>query len=210
MTTETVSVEEKQEPIVQEQAVQEPIAQEISNDVEEQVEAVQQVPLSALQKERKRRQEAEEEARYYRDQQQKREVEPDDSEYETATKKDLKDHVGRKEAEIIRKIEEKTWIKNNPEKAEIINQRLEEFLKTRPNLAVAIEAASNRYEEAWDLLDKLTPKQKSVIKEKAASRDAPGSPSAVPKAAGINQVIDFTNMTDAEFNSWRRAQIKRR
>lgn len=186
------------------------VVQEV--DYEKQIEDHEsrtQVPLSALQKERKKRQEAELRAEYLERQHQaaKEPVEEDNSAYESATRADLK----TSEFEIIRRVEENLWIKNNAEKMERINQFLPEFLKQRPHLAKAINDCTNRYEEAFELMDKLTPKQQTQIaKASVPKREAPNSPSGVPKAAALNEAVDVMGMDDAEFNRWRQAQKKRR
>jgi len=208
MSTETVPVQEETiqevvDPAVeQEQPEAESIAQE---EIRE-----EQVPLSALQKERRKRQEMEHELRWHKEQMmaKKAEVdqEPDESLYESVTKEDL----GKVKKQLFREVEESNWIKSNPERAAEINDRLPEFLKQRPNLASAIEGATNRYEEAWELMDKLSPRQKAALRNPVVKKDAPGNPAAVPKAAAMNQAVDFMQMSDSEFNAWRKSQVKRR
>lgn len=219
MDTETVAVPEKEQ--VQEQEVVQETAQEapvtdtpaVDNaEVKEEVQQEQNVPLSALQKERRKRQDAEAELKMYREHQLKQmqppaSAEEDESQYEPVTKAELK----KQQVQMMRDVEEKTWIRQNPEKAEVINEKLANFLKRRPNLAAAIEASSNRYEEAWELMDKLSPRQKAVLSSPPATKkDAPNSPSGVPKAAAINQAVEFSDMTDKEFNAWRATKRKRR
>lgn len=209
MSAETVPVQNEVEEQVE--AVQEPMAEE-QQDV--QVEAPPketQVPLSALQQERRKRQEIEQELRWHKEQMMRQQAasspEPDDSHLEAATREDL----GKAEQKIIRSVEERSWIKNNPEKAQEVNEKLTEFLKQRPHLAAAIEGAPNRYEEAWLLMDALTPKQKAALRPiTQPKKDAPGNPAAVPKAAGMNESVDVMSMTDSEFNAWRQSKRRRR
>lgn len=207
MDEDTVKpLEEKIEAVVAEM----PIVQDEIEEVEEtQPAKEEQVPLSALKKERQRRQELELENKWWKEQQMKK-AEPipveDDSHYESVTKGDL----SNSEKEILRKVDERIWIKNNPERYEKINELLPEFLKRRPNLAAAIEAATNRYEEAWELMDKLSPKEQQKLKSVAApKKDAPGSPNSLPKAAAMGQAVDVMSMDDAEFSKWRQAQRRR-
>ncbi len=190
------------------------IVQQIEQDVQEVQEEPQveqsekQVPLSALQKERKKRQEVELELQWTKQQQQKPVEAPidDNSRYESATREDL----SRAQDETIRALEEKMWIKNNPEKYEKINEYLPTFLKQRPNLASAINSASNRYEEAYELMDKLTPKQQEQIRKEAApKKQAPNAPTNAPKAAALNASVDVMNMSDQEFNAWRQQKKQR-
>lgn len=214
MSAETVPVQNE----VEEQEVQaeNPIDSGLeSQDNESPIEQPKEehVPLSALQKERRKRQEIEQELRWVKEQsiRQQRasetQQEPDDSHLEPATREEL----GRSEQKIIRSVEERSWIKHNPEKAEEVNEKLAEFLKQRPHLAAAIEGAPNRYEEAWTLMDALTPKQKTALRPAQAPRkEAPGNPSGGPKAAALNQAVDVMNMSDSEFNAWRNSQRKRR
>lgn len=200
MSTETVPVSDEVIDVPFESI---PQGEEIQEVAEE------RVPLSALQKERRKRQEIEQELRWHKEQQMHRapvEQEPDDSLLEAATKQDL----NKIKSQAIREVEERSWIKQNPERAEEVNERLAEFLKQRPNLASAIEAATNRYEEAWELMDKLTPKQKAALKAPPVKKDAPGSPNAVPKAAALNEALNLSDMSDSEFNAWRKSKRKAR
>jgi len=137
-------------------------------------------------------------------------TEPDNSRYESATREDLTNSRD----EIVRIVEEKSWIKNNPEKYEMVNQYLPQFLKQRPNLAGAIQQASNRYEEAYTLMDALSPKQQKQLTKAATpsiqKKEAPNAPGGVPKAAALNQAVDVMTMNDSEYQAWRTAQKKRR
>jgi len=186
---ETVEPEQDESVSTYDQLVEEP---QETQDVEQEET---RVPLHALQKERRKRQEAEERANFL--EQQKKTAEQDESRYDSATKEDL----SKTQNETIRIIEERKWVRDNPEKCKKIDDELPQFLKNRPNLASAIEASTNRYEEAWDLMSALTPKQqKKVMSQK---QEAPGSPSGIPKSAALSETVDLMNMTDTEFNSWR-------
>lgn len=198
-----------------EEVIDTAVDQAIEQSAEDQPAPVQEapqeerVPLSALQKERRKRQEMEQELRWHKEQMmasRQPAPEPDETLYEAATKEDL----GKAEQKIVRSVEERTWIRQNPEKISDINEKLAEFLKQRPHLASAIENAPNRYEEAWELMDKLTPKQKAALRPAPPKRDAPGNPAGIPKAAAMNQSLDVMTMSDSEFNAWRNSQRKRR
>ena len=213
--TDTETVQEQVQQVVQENIQEAPVneTQALDNaEVKEEVQQEQNVPLSALQKERRKRQDAEAELKMYREHQLKQmqgadPQEEDESQYEPVTRAELK----KQQVQMMRDVEEKTWIRQNPEKAEIINEKLANFLKQRPNLAAAIEAAPNRYEEAWELMDKLSPRQKAALVNKPATKkDAPNSPSGVPKAAAMNQAVDVMNMSDSEFAAWRSSKRSRR
>lgn len=134
--------------------------------------------------------------------------EDDNSRYESATREDL----SRSQEEIVRIVDERRWIKDNPEKYEQVNEYLPKFLKQRPHLAAAINLAPNRYEEAFQLMEALTPKQQKQLHQatKPPKQEAPNAPGGVPKAAALNEAVDVMNMTDAEFSAWRASKRKRR
>ena len=171
-------------------------AQEVMQEEE------QKVPLHALQKERRKRQDLEHEIRLYKEQQEKAAEDEDESRYESATKADLGKNKYETKFELKREIQEESWALENPEKYQKINVELPVFLKLRPNLAPAIEGATNRYKEAWELMSALSPKQKQQLSQKPKPQ-APGSPSGIPKAASLNESVDMMRMTDSEFNAWR-------
>jgi len=210
MSAETVPVQkEVVEEVVEQAHADEQAQQQADAPAQEQVKE-EQVPLSALQKERRKRQEIEQELRWHKEQMMAKKPdpaqEPDESLFEAATKEDL----GKVKQQVLRDVQESNWIKANPEKAAEINEKLAEFLKQRPNLAPAIEGAQNRYEEAWELMDKLSPKQKAALRPAPVRKDAPGNPAAIPKAAALNEVMDFSKMSDSEFNAWRQSKRQRR
>lgn len=216
MDTEAETVHEETASPEEVQAVENEALEGEEQTQEQPVEQKEEekVPLSALQKERRKRQEAEKRAKLFEDLQEKQlreqpQAQPQEEEdiYEAVTKADL----SKSKKEIVRAVEESTWVKQNPEKALEINEKLQEFLTQRPNLSAAIEGATNRYEEAWTLMDALSPRQqKALSKPQAQKKDAPGSPGAAPKAAGMNQAADVWGMTDSEYSTWRRSQIKQR
>lgn len=184
-----------------------------SNDQESKSPEKPMVPLSVVQKLREKKKELELELQWERQrnaqvaQASQKPVEEDNSRYESATKEDL----SRSREEIIRDVEERSWIKNNPEKYEKVNEFLPQFLKQRPNLARAIDDATNRYEEAYTLMEALTPKQQKQIREAPQpKKEAPNAPGGVPKAAALNEAVDVMQMNDAEFAVWRTSQRKRR
>ena len=207
MTEETVTPQEEivQDMVQTAEAVQEPVETQAETVPEMREE---HVPLSALKKERKRRQELEQQLEWERQQRPAQQAPEEDlSKYESATREDL----SRVQEEAMRGFEERLWIKQNPEKYEKVNENLQTFLKQRPNLASAIANAGNRWDEAYTLMEALTPKQKQQLKVASVpKKEAPQSPSGVPKAAAMNEAIDVMNMSDSEFSSWRQSQKKRR
>lgn len=207
--TENTEVQEQVEQVAVDETQQQAEQLETTEEVREE----QKVPLSALQKERKKRQDLELENRYLKEYAVPKQENPQENEdlrYEPITKGEFDAKLAKERTETLRMAEERIWMRQNPEKAEIINEKLSEFLKQRPNLASAIEAATNRYEEAWELMDKLTPKQKQALKPAStAKKDTPNSPSGVPKASSLNQAVDIMNMSDAEFRAWRQSVVRK-
>lgn len=212
--------EEAVEPQIAEPIEQIMDQQEVDTNVQEDSESGDKpektmIPLSVAQKLREKKKELELELQWERQERQRllqaqaspRPQEEDNSRYESATREDL----SRSQEEAIRVIEERLWIKNNPEKYERVNEFLPKFLKQRPNLASAINLAPNRYEEAYELMDKLTPKQhQQLAKASAPKKEAPNAPTSVPKAAALNEAVDVMGMSDSEFAAWRQSKKKRR
>ena len=170
------------------------------------------IPLSVVQKLREKKKELELELQWERQRNaqsaQQKPPEEDNSRYESATREDLRNS----QEEAIRVIEEKLWIRQNPEKYEKVNEYLPTFLKQRPNLASAINLASNRYEEAYTLMEALTPKQQQQLAKdtKPHKKEAPNAPGGVPKAAVLNEAVDVMSMSDSEFVAWRKSKKKSR
>jgi hypothetical protein len=193
---------------------------ENQSESNEEIQEVKQVPLSVVQKERKKRQEAEAreqraaiELQYLKEQQQRQTPaapEDDEDQYESVTKREHSNSLSKTRDEIMRDVEERMWIKANPEKAEFINENLANFLKKKPNLTSAISDSTNRYEEAYLLLNALTPRQQAQLKPAVKKTVAPGSPNSVPKGAALNQAVDVMSMSDSEYREWRNSKKVRR
>lgn len=176
------------------------------------------IPLHVAQKLREKKRELELELQFEKQERQRlmalqsqpqapKEEEEDNSRYESATKADLRSS----QDEAVRIIEERLWIKQNPEKYDLVSEHLPKLLKQRPNLASAIDQASNRYEEAYFLMSALTPKQQQQIKkEPVPKKEAPNAPGSVPKAAVLNDAVDLMNMSDQEFAAWRASKKRAR
>ncbi len=202
------------EPI--EQMIDQAEADQGAHEDNDQVERAEKtmVPLSALQKVREKKRELELELQWERQRnaqqmQPQKAPEDDSSRYESATREDL----NRAQQESMRLIEEKLWVKQNPEKYELINEQLPTFLKQRPNLLSAINDSGNRYEEAYTLMTALSPKQQTQLRKDTApvvKKQAPNAPGGVPKAAALNDAVDIMGMSDAEFSEWRKSKKSRR
>ena len=213
MNEEAVEPQETAEPI--EQIVEEAQAEQVVQEepIQDEKPEKTMIPLSVAQKLREQKRELELELQWERQRNSQavaqKPPEEDNSRFESATREDL----SKSQDEAIRVIEERLWIKQNPEKYERVNQDLQQFLKQRPNLASAIGSASNRYEEAYTLMEALSAKEQQQIAKKSApvaKKPAPNSPGGVPKAAALNEAVDVMTMSDTEFAAWRKSQKKRR
>lgn len=186
--------------------------QEPSNDNEDSPHEKVMVPLHVVQKLRQKNKEMELELQWEKQRNTQSTPVPqedDSSRYESATRED----VNRSQKATMRMIEERMWIRSNPEKYEEINQSLKTFLKQRPHLARAIEDSPNRYEEAYTLMKALSPKQQQQLRKdvtQTVKKEAPNAPGGVPKAAALNEVADVMSMTDSEFAAWRQSKKRRR
>ena len=214
---------EPQEEVV-EQVVEEPQAQVDPVEVED-TDVIPEpeeksVPLHVLQKERKKRQEEEAKRTRYEieneflKEQARKQAAPaqdDPSQYEAPTKGEMDQRLSTNKEQILREVEERIWAKTHPERYQRVIDDLDEFLKQRPNLASAISGSTNRYEEAFTLMEALTPKQQMQLKQQPQKKAAAvGSPGTVPKGASMNQAVDVMSMTDDEYTKWRQAQKRRR
>src|SRR3990167_2026812 len=210
MSDEEAVEPQTNEPI--EQILDDAQAETPVDEVEqEQSQEKTMIPLSVAQKLREKKKELELELQWERQERQRlmqsksvqAAKEEYNSKYESATRED----VLNAQEQAVRMIEERLWIKSNPEKYEKINEFLPQFLKQRPNLASAINSAQNRYEEAFTLMEALTPKQQQqIVKSATPKKEAPNSPASVPKGASLNQAVDVMNMSDSEFTKWRQDQ----
>lgn len=169
------------------------------------------VPLSALQKERRKRQDLEQQLSYERET--RVPVQPqeeDESLHEPLTRKD----ISYLRQEVRRDVLESDWLSKNSDKKQEILDKLPELLNKRPHLVNAINAAPNRWEEASELLSTFNYKEQVPLKAAPGNKvksqtQTPGSPSSVPKGAAMNASLDVMGMSDEEYSSWRKARKKK-
>lgn len=209
---------EQHEETVEHEVVQAEVHDDLDDYETSEASETKTVPLKAVQKERKRRQEAEAAAQrnaieleYLKAQLSKPKVaEEDESEYESASRKELRDTASKTKDDVKRDLREEIWAESHSAQVEYVDENLATFLKQRPHLTSAIANAPNRYKEAYELMTALSPKQQARLSEKPKKRDAPHAPNSVPKSAGVNQAIDIMSLSDDEFNKWRASSRKKR
>jgi hypothetical protein len=191
----------KQEP-VSEVSVDTGAVQVAEASPEVQAEQVRQVPLEALEAERRKRQDIEAQNRLLQDyvnriQQPKDEpaTKSEDDE-DLVNKRDLKQFrqklTSEEFATMKREIAEETFKEVNPEAIRQINANLKEILERKPWLAKSIEDSSNRYARAYEIVQDYAP---ALQTKKSQSNDAhrivenskkPGSPVSVGKTPNLS------------------------
>jgi hypothetical protein len=209
----------KEEEVLTQEQANEPTQVE----TQEPPEKEQTVPLATYMNERKKRQEAQLEADWHKQQalnlqQSSQALQEDDAdEYETVTKKDLKQWQEQQRKQLQeesfnaeRTRLENAWAAENPEKTVYVDQNLETFLKQHRHLATAINSVPNRYEEAYKLMDALSPKQRKEMETPKEKKPAPNAASAVPKSTVMKQTEDVMSMSDSEFLEWRKSKRRSR
>lgn len=189
-----------------------------------------QVPLKALEAERKKRQEIEAQNRVLQDyalrfqqmqeqmQNQKTPV-PEEDETDLVNKRDLKqfrEHFTKEEFALMkREIAEETFKEVNPEAIRQINTHLKEIIERKPWLAESIDNAPNRYARAYEIVKDFAPTlaaKKNVEQEAkriVENAKKPGSPTAVGKAANLSQVDFLKSIAGKkEFNEYRKQLLQ--
>ncbi|MEN8236132.1 MAG: hypothetical protein ABFQ95_01065 [Pseudomonadota bacterium] len=203
---------DEQEAVAEAETTQEaPQAQE--TQTEEPKEEKKQVPLDALQAERKKRQDAEYQAKWYQQQMaafQQKQTQPeadDEDEYTKQIKSELRQELRQDYQNRV----EKQYLANNPQAAEAIEAHLQSILTSKPHLSYSIQYAENRYEAAMDIIEKYSPKaaSDSVKKKIEQSQKMPGSPASTGKSGGVgkSEMLDRMKKNKKEFSQYR-AQLR--
>lgn len=185
--------ENKEEPVSE--------VQEESTD-ESQQEEKRQVPLEALQAERRKRQEAEQNMHTYQElikrmdaERNQKAQEPDEDDEDLVSKRDLKAFQKNLTTEqffaLKREIAEETFKETNPQAIRDINSSLKQILEQKPWLADSIEKATNRYARAYEIVQDYKPllSGKSIQKDAGAkvieNAKKPGSPASTAKSSQL-------------------------
>jgi len=212
--------------------VKEPVSEaDIEKPLEENQEEVEkpsrQVPLEALEAERRKRQEAETQIHVYKELEKRAEEEAqkaaqEDSEedYESVTKGELKkfhQKLTKEEfAEMKRDIAEETFKDTRPEAIKLINEHLKEILERKPWLADSISRAPNRYARAYEIVNDYMPQ---VAETKSRTTEArkivenankPGSPAATGKPQQLSGADYLKSIAGTkEFKEYRKQLLGR-
>lgn len=170
-----------------------------------------QVPLDALEAERRKRQEAEYQAKWYAQQiaqlqsqgTQKQKKEPEEDEYTRQIKEEIRRDL---HIETQSRLEAR-YLADHPEVADAIQSKLAPILQKKPHLSYAIQHAENRYAEAMDIISKYSPQpaNDAVKKQIEKSKTMPGSPASTGKPGGISksEMLDRMVKNKREFSQYR-------
>lgn len=195
---------------------------EAVHEVQAEQEQVRQVPLEALEAERRKRQDTEAQNRLLQDYvnrlQQPAKEEPvikSEDDEDLVSKKDLKQFrqklTSEEFATMKREIAEETFKEVNPEAIRQINANLKEILERKPWLAKSIEDSSNRYARAFEIVQDYAP---ALMTKKSQNNDAqriienskkPGSPVTAGKTPNLTQADYLKSIAGTkEFQEYRK------
>jgi hypothetical protein len=176
-----------------------------------------QVPLAALEAERRKRQEAEAEKRVYEQHlaqisqpQQQQEEDGDD----WVTKKEYRQTMDQEMAKRDQKIIEEAFVQAKPEAYKEVNDYLPELIKQKPWVKDVVENAPNRWQRAHELVSDLYHKPEPQKKSQDAQRivenaQKPGSPTNVGKSATMSKVDYMRSIRGTADWDQYRAKVRR-
>ena len=207
-----------------------PVSEDAVENVEEtQAEAEKpgrQVPLEALEKERKKRQEAEVQARLYEElvkraqEEKKAPAEDSEDDEELVNRKDLKQFHQRLTQEefaaIKREVAEETFKESRPEAVKMVNDHLKDILEKKPWLADSIQNAPNRYARAYEIVQDYMPQVKQATSKSQEAKkiienaSKPGSPAAAGKPQNLSGADYLKSIGGTkEFSEYRKKLLGR-
>lgn len=200
----------------------EDVVQPLDNAENEGSKPARQVPLEALEAERRKRQDAEAQIRLYQDIARQKEAEAKNAPEENS--EDDEELVSRKElkqfhqkltkeelTDLKREISEETFKDMQPEAIKLINTHLKEIIEKKPWLADSIANAPNRYARAFEIVGDYMPqvvatkKQATDVKKIIENAQKPGSPVATGKAQQLSGADYLKSIAGTkEFRNYRK------
>ncbi len=208
--------------------VSEVAAQPVEESQVEDAKPAKQVPLEALEAERRKRQDAEAQNRVYQELAQraeeakksKQEEENSADEYESVTRGELRKFHQKLTTEELatmkREIAEETYKDTQPEAIKLINANLKEIIERKPWLADSIERAPNRYARAHEIVQDYMPQvaarqsQATEAKKIVENAQKPGSPIGVGKSQQLSGGDYLKSIAGtAEFRDYRKKLLGR-
>lgn len=181
-------------------------------------EQPRQVPLKALEAERRKRQDLEAQNKILQDmirdkEAQKAPPEPPEDLEEFATRGEVRRYLEQQKHIQKREVLEEAYKEMNPAAIDQINANLEEILKKKPWLAQSIEAAPNRYARAYEIVQDYTPKPVDNIannaKRIAQNAVKPGNPASIAKPAQSSKADYLRSIAGKqEFREYRKNVVR--
>lgn len=184
---------------------------EQETQVEQQPEpVVRQVPLEALEAERRKRQELEHQLQMLQ------KKEPDEDEEEWISRGEMKRRLQEAAQANKREVLEEAFCDANPEAVQLINAHLENIIKRKPWLAQTLENAPNRFARAYEIVQDYMPQEKPASAQKFSTPKAdakkivensqkPGNPSAIAKSSNMSNADYLKSIAGKpEFREYRK------
>lgn len=190
--------------------VREEVVQTADAGQEQAPEPEKQVPLSALEAERRKRQEAEQQAQWLYQQMQAAQATyktPEPQEEEDEYTRELDQRFTSKVEKKLQSFAEQQFVESRPEAVNLIQEHLPQILKQKPWLAQTIQSAPNRYARALEIVNDYAPRNtpppdsRRRIEENAQK---PGSPQGVGKTSQISKLEMLSKMSPQEFSEYRK------
>ena len=189
---------------------------------QESIQEARQVPLEALEAERRKRKELEVQNRTLQEfltksQTENKKTQEDDLEDDDdfITKAEMKKRIESVKFSNKREILEEAFAESNPKAVQLIDTHLEEIIKRKPWLAQSIESSPNRYARAHEIVLDYMPKEESPMQKlKNPQEDAkkivensqkPGSPQTIAKSSSMSNVDYLKSIAGkSEFREYRK------
>jgi len=196
--------------MTEESATAEAQEKESQGNVKEAEQVERQVPLKALEAERKKRQEAELKSQWIEQQYLQAQAQPKQEEPVDEYEQELEQKLERKfEAKLKNQMEQR-FLQENPDVHNQIENVLPDLLKKKPWLAQVIQTAPNRYERAMELINDYRPRAEHPNEKRLEENSTkPDMSSGKGKPSNLGQLEQMRNMDRKSFSQWRASMLGR-
>ena len=182
------------------------------NTAETNVEAEKQVPLTALEAERRKRQEAEQQAQWLYQQMNAAQAQyqtslPSKDDDEDEYTKEIKDSLRREVQQEFKSYAEQQFLSQNPDATQALQEHLPRILQQKPWLADVIQSAPNRYARAMEIINDYAPRSAPILDSKRRideNAQKPGSAQGVGKTSQLSKLEMLSKMSPKEFSEYRK------
>lgn len=197
---------------------------EVVNQQEDQQAAptptARQVPLEALEAERRKRQELEYQVMMMQQQTQQKLKEQEEDDDDFVSKAELKRRIAEATNSSKREVLEQAFCDANPAALDQINSHLEDIIKRKPWLAKVIDESPNRFARAYEIVQDYMPQPQSKAPAQRFSdprADAqraiqnsqkPRNPSTISKGQNLNGADYLKSIAGtSEFRDYRKKML---